>query len=94
MKDSKAEHWITAPRLAFGSVVSYGVSQWDVVDGRLRREVRRSTRLRSVEEMVRWARRHGVDAAPTVAEWRKLVAREASSEDNSAKNSCTTKAVG
>lgn len=71
--NTNSEHWITEPKLHFGQVAAYGVSSWDMPDGhRLRREMRRSTLLRSVKEMEAWAKRYKLDITAQKAAWLKL----------------------
>lgn len=71
--NTKSEHWVTEPKLHFGYVAAYGVSSWDMPDGhRLRREMRRSTLLRSIKEMERWAKRYKLNITQQKTAWLKL----------------------
>lgn len=63
---NSAEHWLKNSleyehykTHAVQVPVIIGISQWDMPDGRrLRREMRRSTKLRTEREVRRWAKRH------------------------------------
>jgi len=63
MTTSSAEHWFTLKmehdyNLGAQVPVVYGNSSWDMPDGnRLRREMRRSTRMEDVKHVRRWAKR-------------------------------------
>ena len=75
---TNSEHWVTEPKFAFGEVVAFGVSSWDVRDGdRLRREMTRSTPFNSVKAMLRWAKKYGLNVDRQIVLWQKLVTPEA-----------------
>lgn len=70
---TRSEHWVTEPKIIFGSVMAYGISQWDIPDGgRLRREMTRSTAFNSINEMIKWAKKYGIEVEREIARWKSL----------------------
>ena len=56
-----------------GAVYTRGVSIWSVADGpHTRREMQRATRLNSIPELKRWAKRHKLDATKQIEQWEKI----------------------